>query len=93
VDKGTAVEQLTEGFRAAVYLGDDLGDLPAFAALHRLSATGEVATIRVAAVDDEAAPEVADAADVRVNGPRGAAAVLRWLADHAPVRGGSAGSL
>ena len=93
VDKGTAVEQLTEGFRAAVYLGDDLGDLPAFAALHRLSATGEVATIRVAAVDYEAAPEVADAADVRVNGPRGAAAVLRWLADHAPVRGGSAGSL
>ena len=33
IDKGTVVEQLTEGCAAACFLGDALGALPAFAAL------------------------------------------------------------
>ncbi|HEX3459745.1 MAG TPA: trehalose-phosphatase, partial [Acidimicrobiales bacterium] len=82
VDKGTAVAGLVEGYRAAAYLGDDLGDLPAFAALDAASSQGMV-TVKVAAVDGESPPEVAAAADVVVDGPAGSLAVLGWLADRA----------
>ncbi len=79
IDKGTVVRQLTEGCGAACFLGDDLGDLPAFAELARRSAEDGLATVGVAVRDAETAPEVADAADLAVDGPEGALAVLRWL--------------
>ncbi|HEX3840361.1 MAG TPA: trehalose-phosphatase [Acidimicrobiales bacterium] len=82
IDKGSVVASLVEGYRAAAYLGDDLGDLPAFAALDAASSRGLV-TVKVAAVDGESPAEVAAAADVVVDGPTGALAVLRWLADRA----------
>jgi trehalose 6-phosphate phosphatase len=81
IDKGTIVEQLTEGCSAACFLGDDLGDLPAFAALARLAVTRGLDTVGVAVQDAEAAPEVAAVADLTVQGPEGAMAVLTWL-DH-----------
>jgi trehalose 6-phosphate phosphatase len=89
VDKGSVVTGLASGHRAACFLGDDLGDLPAFAALDRL-AGGGMATVSVAAVDAESAPEVAASATLAVPGPVGALAVLRWLADAAEA-GGAAG--
>lgn len=79
IDKGTVVELLAEGCSAACFLGDDLGDLPAFAALGRLAATDGLATVGVAVQDAETAPEVAAAADLMVEGPAGAMAVLAWL--------------
>jgi trehalose 6-phosphate phosphatase len=79
IDKGTVVEQLTSGCSAACFLGDDLGDLPAFAALGRLAAMGAMTTVGVAVQDAETAPEVAAAADLVVDGPEGAVAVLAWL--------------
>jgi trehalose 6-phosphate phosphatase len=84
IDKGSVVAGLVEGYTAAAYLGDDLGDLPAFAALDAASSRGMV-TLKVAAVDGESPSEVAAAADVVVDGPAGALGVLRWLAD--PARG------
>jgi trehalose 6-phosphate phosphatase len=80
IDKGTTVGRLVEGCSAACYLGDDLGDLPAFAALTRLAAGHGLATVSVAVVDEESAPEVAEAADVVVPGPSGALILLGWLA-------------
>jgi trehalose 6-phosphate phosphatase len=80
-DKGSAVRALVSGCSAACYLGDDLGDLPAFAALAELASGEGLVTVSIAAVDDESAPEVAEAADVVVRGPLGALAVLEWLAD------------
>jgi len=79
IDKGTVVEQLTAGCSAACFLGDDLGDLPAFAALGRLAATEAMTTVGVAVQDAETAPEVAAVADLVVDGPAGAMAVLAWL--------------
>lgn len=79
VDKGTVVRQLAAGCSAACYLGDDLGDLPAFAALATLAGE-QMATVSVAAVDAESDPEVVAAADITVTGPAGALEVLRWLA-------------
>ena len=68
------------GWAAVACFGDDLGDLPAFDALDDLAAGG-VAVARVAVVDAESPPEVAAAADVVVDGPQGAVALLRQLVD------------
>jgi len=78
VDKGTVVEQLAGGLRAACYLGDDRADLPAFAALARCRAAG-VSTLGVAVDSAEAPGELLAAADIAVEGPREALALLAGL--------------
>jgi trehalose 6-phosphate phosphatase len=77
-DKGRVVHELAVGLRAVCYLGDDLGDLPAFDALAQLAATG-VATVAVAVRSAESPVALLDAADVVVDGPHGALAFLREL--------------
>jgi trehalose 6-phosphate phosphatase len=78
VDKGTVVRSLAAGFTAVACFGDDLGDLAAFEALDDLAASG-IAVARVAVVDDESPAAVAAAADVVVDGPPGAVALLGRL--------------
>lgn len=80
-DKGDAVRRLVEstGPAAVLYAGDDVGDLPAFAAIGELRRTG-VPAWGIAAVSDESPPALAEAADVTVNGPAGVVAFLRALA-------------
>jgi trehalose 6-phosphate phosphatase len=78
VDKGSVTEELVGECSSACFLGDDVGDLPAFAALDRRAKDG-VHTLKVAVVDAESAPEVAAAADLVVEGPRGALALLTDL--------------
>jgi trehalose 6-phosphate phosphatase len=77
-DKGTAVRDLADGLAGVCFLGDDAGDLPAFAELARLADEG-VATVRVAVRSDEAPGELLEAADVVVDGPEGARALLASL--------------
>jgi trehalose 6-phosphate phosphatase len=74
-DKGTALRELAKGLRSVCFLGDDVGDLPAFAELDRLAEEG-VATLRVAVRSDEAPAELLDAADEVVDGPAGAVDLL-----------------
>ncbi len=81
VDKGVVVRRAAEGCRAAAFFGDDIGDLPAFVELARLRAESTTDTVGVAVVDEETAPEVAASADLSVDGPAGALAVLAWLAE------------
>ena len=78
VDKGTVVRSLAAGFDAVAAFGDDIGDLPAFAALTELASTG-VAVVRVAAVDDESPAAVRDRADVVVEGARGGGGAPRAI--------------
>lgn len=85
LDKGVAVRSAAEGCRAVAFFGDDIGDLPAFVELARLASVDGTDTVGVAVVDEETAPEVAAAADLSVDGPPGALAVLTWLADVADV--------
>jgi len=77
VDKGQALETLVAevnpGF--AVIAGDDIGDLPMFEAAGRLP----VPVVRIAVVSPGAAPEVAAAADVTVDGPSALIEALRSL--------------
>jgi trehalose 6-phosphate phosphatase len=86
VDKGSVVRSLVEGMRAVAVFGDDLGDLPAFDALAELAAQG-VAVARVAVVDAESDDRVAAAADLVVEGPAGAVALLEQLATAVPISG------
>jgi trehalose 6-phosphate phosphatase len=82
LDKGTVVERLAEGCKAVCFLGDDVGDLDAFAALDRLAAKG-ARTVRVAVADRESPPELAELADVVVSGPAEVVVLLERLADAA----------
>ncbi len=88
VDKGTALLDLVapvlDGrreptLRAVCFLGDDVGDLAAFDGLDQLAAMG-LTTVRVAVRSSEGSPELIARADVVVDGPVGAVALLESLA-------------
>jgi trehalose 6-phosphate phosphatase len=79
VDKGTAVLDLADDFRAVAFAGDDLGDLPGYDALDELEQRG-VATLRIAVDSPEAPLELLDRADVVVDGPAGLVELLGSLA-------------
>jgi len=84
VDKGTVVSACGRDARAVAFIGDDLGDLPAFGAIAAMRSPDRYATA-VAAVDQETAVEVRRAVDVTVPGPAGVLALLRWLAGGTPT--------
>jgi trehalose 6-phosphate phosphatase len=78
-DKGTVVERLATGLRAACFAGDDAGDLAAFDALDRLAEQG-TAGVRMAVADAESPPQLVSRADLVVSGPHEALAALAALA-------------
>ena len=78
VDKGTVVEERSEGLRAVAYIGDDLGDLPAFDALDRL-AEGGIAAVKVAVRTPDVSEALTQRAHVLVDGPDGALELLRSI--------------
>lgn len=79
-DKGTALRQLAaeRAARAVLFCGDDLGDLAAFATVRALRADG-VPGCTVCSLSPET-PQVAEAADLVVDGPAGVVDLLRALA-------------
>jgi len=87
VDKGTTVAALARGAAAAAFAGDDVGDIPAFVALHGLARDGVLAHgVSIGVTSPESPPEISEA-DVVVDGPTGLAAVLASLADALSARG------
>jgi trehalose 6-phosphate phosphatase len=78
VDKGVAVRRLVHATdaNAVIYVGDDLGDLPAYAAVEQLRADGR-AGVTVASTGADAPPELAARADLVLDGPT---AVVDFLA-------------
>lgn len=78
-DKGTALADVVEGLAAVLFIGDDVGDLPAFDALDRLAGEG-VTVVRVAVASSEAVPDLLDRADLVLEGPSGVRDLLRRLA-------------
>ncbi len=92
VDKGTVVRALVAEHAgqidAVAVFGDDIGDLPAFAAVGELRAHDgrPLVAVRVAAVDSGSPPEVAARADLTVRGAVGAVELLQSLADAAELR-------
>ncbi len=80
VDKGAALTSLVRerAARSVLFCGDDLGDLPAFAAVRALRERG-VPGCAVASASPES-PQVAAAADLVVDGPDGVVDLLAALA-------------
>ncbi|MDB1088041.1 trehalose-phosphatase [Streptomyces sp. ACA25] len=78
-DKGRALTDLVRetGATSVLYAGDDLGDLAAFDAVARLREAG-VPGLRVCSGSTEVA-ELAEAADLTVDGPAGVVALLTAL--------------
>jgi trehalose 6-phosphate phosphatase len=78
-DKGTVVERMARGRSGGVFFaGDDIGDLPGFAALGPIRKAGRP-TCSVAVASAEVPQEVFDAADHRVDDPEGLLEVLTSL--------------
>ncbi len=77
-DKGLVVRELAAGASGVLYAGDDLGDLPAFAALAQLRAAG-VTTVAAAVETPELPDAVRAASDVLLAGPDGVVDLLRAL--------------
>ncbi len=80
IDKGSVTRSLVERCSAAVYLGDDVGDLPAFDALDALREESGLSAVKVAVADEESAPEVLDAADLVLGSADEVLDVFEWLA-------------
>ncbi|WP_317444033.1 trehalose-phosphatase [Streptomyces collinus] len=80
MDKGVALLDHVRaiGAGAVLYAGDDLGDLPAFAAVEKLRSDG-VPGLLVCSGSAEVT-ELAERADIVVNGPEGVVELLRALA-------------
>jgi trehalose 6-phosphate phosphatase len=79
-DKGDAVRRVVadSGARAVVVIGDDLGDLPAFAAARQMVSTGQAALL-VAVRSGEAPAQLLGEADMVVDGPPGVRDFLNLL--------------
>ncbi|MET0903558.1 MAG: trehalose-phosphatase [Acidimicrobiales bacterium] len=78
VDKGTVVEERSDGLRSVAYIGDDVGDLPAFAALDRLAERG-ITSVKVAVRTSDASDPLLAQAHHLVDGPEGALDLLRSI--------------
>jgi trehalose 6-phosphate phosphatase len=82
-DKGRGIESLLSGATVehALYAGDDRTDVDGFRALGRLRDRGRLRSIvRIAVLAEETPPEVAEAADLTVEGPVGLVPLLETLA-------------
>jgi trehalose 6-phosphate phosphatase len=79
--KGEAVAGILTGVTptAALYAGDDIADLEAFAALDRAGEDGSVLVRKVAVLGDETSVALREAADVVVEGPTGLLEMLGGL--------------
>ncbi|CAN5628856.1 trehalose-phosphatase [soil metagenome] len=78
-DKGTVILRLAdERTGPVVYIGDDVGDLPAFDALDTRAASGRQ-VFRIAAESDEMVDELRQRADLLLDGPAGVLDLLRQL--------------
>jgi len=77
-DKGTALLERATDLDAVCFIGDDVGDLPAFDALDKLQAEG-VHTWRVAVRSEEESSDLVERADLTVDGPAGVMALLEAL--------------
>ena len=82
--KDAAVASLlaSDGVDRVVFAGDDRTDVDAFRRLAELRDAGELVTaVRVGVLSAEGPAEIAEEADVTVDGPPGWLAMLAWLAE------------
>ncbi|MFE5816756.1 trehalose-phosphatase [Streptomyces sp. NPDC056479] len=83
MDKGVALREYVRelGAESVLYAGDDLGDLPAYAAVDRLRSDGTPGLLVCSG--SEEVTELSKQADIVVDGPEGVVRLLRGLAAQA----------
>jgi len=88
MDKGLALHRLIEEYdaQAVVFIGDDLGDVPAFEAVAELRERGMPALLVCSGSDEEST--LRDLADVVVDGPDGVMGLLADLTKDLASRAG-----
>ncbi|MFJ8633871.1 trehalose-phosphatase [Streptomyces sp. NPDC093568] len=81
MDKGVALSEYVRelGAECVLYAGDDLGDLPAYAAVDRLRSDGTPGLLVCSG--SEEVTELSKRADAVVDGPAGVVRLLRAIAD------------
>ncbi len=77
-DKGSVATGLLGGLHTACFIGDDVGDLPAFAALDAFADSGGAA-VRAVVASSETDPSLLAAADLVLDGPPAALELLAAL--------------
>ncbi|MET9731343.1 trehalose-phosphatase [Streptomyces sp. NPDC006458] len=84
MDKGVALAEYVRevGAGCVVYAGDDLGDLPAYAAVDKLRSDGTPGLLVCSGSDE--VTQLRDRADLVVDGPEGVVRLLSRLASHLP---------
>ena len=89
-DKGVALLEYVREIDASavLYAGDDLGDLPAFAAVDKLRSDGTPGLLVCSGSDE--VTELRERADVVVDGPEGVVRLLRGLAEQLGFSAGPA---
>jgi len=80
VDKGTALLDLARDLLTVCFIGDDVGDLPAFDALDELE-RGGTTVVRVGVRSAEESAELIERADIRVDGPAGVCSLLAGVSE------------
>lgn len=80
LDKGTALAAAAHGHRQVCFLGDDRGDLSAFAALDAMAGAGAT-VVKVGVISPEAPPAIIEQADLVVEGPEGSLRFLRAFSE------------
>ncbi|MFQ5874214.1 MAG: trehalose-phosphatase, partial [Dehalococcoidia bacterium] len=79
--KGAAVLELISkrSLTGGIYLGDDLTDLDAIRVMRRSERGNPFVGVGVAVVGEETPPQVVEAADCTLDGPRDVERFLKWL--------------
>ncbi|MFI7410503.1 trehalose-phosphatase [Streptomyces sp. NPDC049627] len=82
MDKGVALSEYVRelGAESVLYAGDDLGDLPAYAAVGELRSDGTPGLLVCSG--SEEVTELSEQADLVVDGPEGVVRLLRTIAAH-----------
>jgi trehalose 6-phosphate phosphatase len=79
VDKGSVLRSLAQSHVGPVlFIGDDVGDLPAFDALDSLAASG-TEVFRIFVQSEESDAELLERADLVVDGPEAVLLLLQQL--------------
>jgi trehalose 6-phosphate phosphatase len=88
IDKGTTVVDLISQhhLRSAIFLGDDIGDVPAFRAIRLARSSIDLDGLAILVTSKGTRQAIINEADFTLNGVQDTEALLTWLIDNCPVK-------
>jgi trehalose 6-phosphate phosphatase len=87
IDKGTAVNNLISQYHlsGAIFLGDDIGDVPAFRAIHHARENRDFEGLAILVTGEETRQNIISEADFTLDGVQETDTLLKWLVVNSPV--------